>query len=143
MTGATQNEGALGKRFQGIAESIGPMCRHIFLPPGPSRFPVGREPGYRTRRKEHALPIVRDEFRPAIPRRGARQRCPFPLHRHPQGISIAASNGIFYHRTVTSVLTVPEGSRPRNPMKMTQTIHNESRAARSGQTWISRSRLTV
>jgi hypothetical protein len=38
-----------------------------------SRFPVGPVPGYRTRRKEHALPIVRDEFRPAIPRQVARQ----------------------------------------------------------------------
>jgi hypothetical protein len=36
--------------------------------PGPGcRFTVGPEPGYRTRRKKHALPIVRDEFRPAIP----------------------------------------------------------------------------
>ena len=36
--------------------------------PGPGcRFTVGSEPGYRTRRKKHALPIVRDEFRPAIP----------------------------------------------------------------------------
>jgi hypothetical protein len=106
MTGPTKFEGTLGKRFRGMAESIGPMCRHIFLPPGPSRFPVGREPGYRTCRKEHALPIVRDEFRPAIPRRVARQRCPSPLHRHHQGKTIAAPKGIIYHRTVTSVLTV-------------------------------------
>ncbi len=46
MTRATENEGALGKRFRGITESIGPMCHHIFLPPVLSRFPVGREPGY-------------------------------------------------------------------------------------------------
>jgi len=53
-----------------MSESIGPMCHHIFLPLGRSRFPVGPVPGYRTRRKEHALSIVRDEFRPAIPRSG-------------------------------------------------------------------------
>jgi hypothetical protein len=29
-------------------------------------------------------PHRHDEFRPAIPRRGARQQCPLPLHRHVQ-----------------------------------------------------------
>ena len=38
-----------------------------FYPWGVSRFPVGPLPGYRTCRKAHALSIVRDEFRPAIP----------------------------------------------------------------------------
>src|SRR5580698_2537468 len=57
-------------RFSGMAESIGPMCHHIFYPWGASRFPVGPLPGYRARRKERAQPIVRDEFRPAIPRSG-------------------------------------------------------------------------
>jgi hypothetical protein len=86
-----KNEGALGMRLRGMAESIGPMCRHIFLPPALSRFPVGRVPGYRTRRKERVLAIVRDEFLPAIPRRGARQRCPSPLHRHHQLKTIAST----------------------------------------------------
>jgi hypothetical protein len=86
-----KNEGALRMRLGGMTESIGPMCRHIFLPPGPSRFPVGWVPGYKTRRKERALPIVRDEFRPVIPRRGARQRCPSPLHRHHQLKTIAGA----------------------------------------------------
>src|SRR5450759_1729581 len=49
------------------------------------RFTVGSEPGYRTRRKKHALPIVRDEFRPRLfLDRVARQQCPSPLHRHTQ-----------------------------------------------------------
>src|SRR5579863_8883666 len=79
-----------------------PSCK-----PGPAcRLPVGSGPGCRTRRKKHALPIVRDEFRPVIPRRVARQHGPFPLHRHPQHKTIAASNEIIYHRTVTSLLTV-------------------------------------
>jgi hypothetical protein len=85
----------------------------------------------------------RDEYRPAIPQRVARQHCPPPLHRHAHPNSVPGSGTMNFQRTVNSVLTVPEGSRPRNPMKMTQAIHNESRAARSGQTWISRSRLTV
>ena len=73
----------------------------------------------------------RDEFRPVIPQRVARQHCPPPLHRHAHPNSVPGSGAMDFQRTVNSVLTVPEGSRPRNPMKMTQAIHNESRAARS------------
>jgi len=101
-----KNEGALRSVFSGMTESIGPMCRHICLPLGRVPFPVGPLPGYRTRRKERALPIVRDEFRPAIPRRVARQHCPSPLHRHHQLKTIAASKEMIYHRTVNSLLTV-------------------------------------
>ena len=32
MNSNRKNEGALGKRFRGMAESIGPMCHHIFYP---------------------------------------------------------------------------------------------------------------
>ena len=79
----------------------------IDLTPGPlSRFPVGPVPGYRVSRKEHALPIVRDEFRPAIPRRVARQHCPSALHRHFQDNSYPLTAERIYHRTVASVLTV-------------------------------------
>ena len=78
-----KTEGALTKRFfrhDGIYRSD---VSSLLFTPGPwSRFPVGPAPGYRASRKEHALPIVRDEFRPAIPRRVARQHCPSPLHRH-------------------------------------------------------------
>jgi hypothetical protein len=66
-------EGALCKRFlrhDGIYRSD---VSSLLLTLGRSRFPVGSVPGYRTSRKEHALPIVRDEFRPAIPRRVALQ----------------------------------------------------------------------
>jgi hypothetical protein len=46
---------------------------NIFCKPGPAyRFPVGSGPGYEARRKETRLLIVRDEFRPAIPRHGLR-----------------------------------------------------------------------
>jgi len=102
-----KNEGALEMRFlrhDGIYRSD---VLSLLLTPGRgSRFPVGPVPGYRTRRKEHALPIVRDEFRPAIPRRGARQHCPSPLHRHHQLKTIAAPLEMIYHRTVPSLLTV-------------------------------------
>jgi hypothetical protein len=62
-----KSEGASKCVLGGMTESIGPMCHRLFLPLGRIRFPVGPLPGYRTCRKEHALSIVRDEFRPAIP----------------------------------------------------------------------------
>ena len=98
-----------------MAESIG-RCVITSCKPGPEyRFPVGSGPGYSTRRKETRPTHRRDEFRPAIPQRVARQHCPSPLHRHHQIKTIAASNGIIYHRTVTSLLTVclRPGDKPR------------------------------
>jgi hypothetical protein len=102
-----KNEGALTMRFLRHGGIYRPDVLSNLLTLGRgSRFPVGSVPGYRTRRKEHALPIVRDEFRPAIPQRGARQHCPSLLHRQGQNKSFAASNEIIYHRTVTGLLTV-------------------------------------
>ena len=124
-----KNEGALAGVFSGMrnlsvrcvlpAGKLGPGCR---LPtPGEScRRPCpriraaiglhgganGPSPSYRTRWEERALPIVRDEFRPAIPRRVARQQSPLPLHRHGQDKPLVASGQSKYHRTVDSVLTV-------------------------------------
>ena len=59
---------------------------------------------YRTRREEHALPIVPDEFRSAIPQRVARQHCPSPLRRHAQNNLLALVTASVYHRTVTLCL---------------------------------------
>jgi hypothetical protein len=102
----TKNEGALRMRFSGMTESIG-RCVITSFKPGPEyRIPVGSGPGYRTRRKETRSTHRRDEFRPAIPQRVARQQCPPLLHRHHQIKTIAAPKGINYHRTVTSLLTV-------------------------------------
>ena len=42
MTAIQKSEGTLGKRFRGMAESIGPMDRHIFYP-GP--FPLSGRAG--------------------------------------------------------------------------------------------------
>ncbi len=49
-----------------------------------SRFTVGSGPSYKTRRKKHALPIVRDEFRRLFLNRVARQHYSSPLHRPTQ-----------------------------------------------------------
>lgn len=59
--------GAPSRRFSGMTESIGPMwsCgqpRNRVLPR--RQDPI---PGKRTRREDHDLLIVHDEFRPAIP----------------------------------------------------------------------------
>ncbi len=57
----------------------------------------------------------RDEFRPAIPQRGARQQSPPPLHRHAHPKSVPGSATMNLQRTVNSVLTVclSPGDHPR------------------------------
>ena len=99
-------EGALEVRFLRQAESTAPMCHHIFYPWAESCFPDRPVPGSRTSRKEHALSIVRDEFRPAIPRRVARQQGPPPLYRQPHPKTVPGSGTTNFQRTVNSVLTV-------------------------------------
>ncbi|MBV8863884.1 MAG: hypothetical protein JO210_00630 [Acidobacteriaceae bacterium] len=102
-----ENGGTLTKRFlrhNGIYRSDVSSLLVNLGRSAASRF--GSGPGDRTRRKVHVLPIVRDEFRPAIPQRVARQQGPPPLHRHHQLKTIAASKEIIYHRTVNCLLTV-------------------------------------
>jgi hypothetical protein len=56
--------------LEGMAESIGPMRSNHNQTLGRDRAASRRaapNPGRRTRREDHALLIVRDEFRPAIP----------------------------------------------------------------------------
>ena len=90
-----KTEGALANAFSEACRNLSVRCVvPSFYPWGVSRFPVGPLPGYRAYRKVHALPIVRDEFRPAIPWRGARQHCPPPLHRKDQDKTIAGANGM-------------------------------------------------
>jgi hypothetical protein len=48
----------------------------------------------------------RDEFRPAIPQRVARQQSPPPLHRHAHPKAVPGSATMNLQRTVNSVLTV-------------------------------------
>jgi hypothetical protein len=48
----------------------------------------------------------RDEYRPAIPQRVARQQSPPPLHRHGHPKSVPGSATMNLQRTVNSVLTV-------------------------------------
>jgi len=69
-------------------------------------FRTGPAPAKRTRRKFPRPTHRRDEFRPAIPQRGARQHCPSPLHRHAHPKSVPGSGTMNLQRTVNSVLTV-------------------------------------
>ena len=69
-------------------------------------FRTGPAPAKRTRRKFPRPTHRRDEFRPAIPQRGARQHCPSPLHRHAHPNSVPGSGTMNLQRTVNSVLTV-------------------------------------
>jgi hypothetical protein len=101
-----KNEGALSKRFfrhDGIYRSD---VSSLLLNLGQSTaFRSG--PGQALGRAGRTRPAHRrDEFRPAIPQPVARQQCPSPLHRHSHLKTIARPNGIFYHRTVTFLLTV-------------------------------------
>jgi hypothetical protein len=69
-------------------------------------FRTGPAPAKRTRRKFPRPTHRRDEFRPAIPQRGARQHCPSPLHRHSHPNSVPGSGTMNLQRTVNSALTV-------------------------------------
>jgi hypothetical protein len=69
----------LSTRFQGMAESIGPMWTKPNPILGQDRRlpPVGPGPSQRNEGgRTHALLIVRDEFRPAIPRSGCSPALP-------------------------------------------------------------------
>ena len=77
-------------------------------------FRTGPTPAKRTRRKFPRPTHRRDEFRPAIPQRGARQHCPSPLHRQPYPKSVPGSGTMNLQRTVYSVLTLclSQGDNP-------------------------------
>ena len=57
----------------------------------------------------------RDEYRPAIPQRVARQHCPPPLHRQAHPKTVPGLATMDFQRTVNSVLTVclSPGDHPR------------------------------
>jgi hypothetical protein len=66
------------------------------------------DPGqtFRAHRKLLRPAHRRDEPRPAIPQRVARQHCPPMLHRHAHPKSVPGSGTMNLQRTVNSVLTV-------------------------------------
>ena len=91
-------------------------------------FRTGPTPAKRTRRKFPRPTHRRDEFRPAIPQRGARQQCPSPLHRQPYPKSVPGSGTMNLQRTVNSVLTVSMGLRPAK-------IHENESELRTMDSW--------
>ena len=78
-------------------------------------FRTGPGQTFRTRRKFLRPSHRRDEPRPAIPQRVARQHCPPTLHRHAHPNSVPGSGTMNLQRTVNSVLTVclSPGDNPR------------------------------
>jgi hypothetical protein len=93
-----------------------PMCclfesltRSAAFRPGPGQT-------FRTHRKFLRPTHRRDEPRPVIPQRVARQHCPPPLHRHAHPKTVPGSGTMDFQRTVNSVLTVclSPGDNPRH-----------------------------
>jgi hypothetical protein len=80
----------------------------FFFKPGPTptAFRPGTTQAVRAHRKVLRPTHRRDEFRPAIPQRDARQQSPSPLHRHAHPKSVPGSGTMNLQRTVNSVLTV-------------------------------------
>ena len=100
---------ALGKRFFRRSDCV----ITSFYPWGVSRFPTGPLPGYKARRKEHALPIVLDEFRPAIPRSGWSP--PEPVSASPTRPESSAGFHSCQHLSLNSNQCLNWLSQPRGP----------------------------
>jgi hypothetical protein len=83
-----------------------PMCDLFESLTRSAAFRSGPGQTFRTHRKLLRPTHRRDEPRPAIPQRVARQHCPSPLHRHAYPKSVPGSGTINLQRTVNSVLTV-------------------------------------
>jgi hypothetical protein len=81
-------------------------------------FRSGPGQTFRTHRKFLRPTHRRDEPRPAIPQRVARQHCPPMLHRHAHPKSVPGSGTMNLQRTVNSVLTVclSPGDHPSRPL---------------------------
>jgi hypothetical protein len=103
---------AIGMRFQGMTESIGPMWpntkpKNQTLGTGPNRLPpVGPAPQIKERvgRTTPFSSSAMSSGRLFLDRVG-RHQSPSPLHRQCQHSLIDRSGGTNYHQTVSSVLT--------------------------------------
>jgi hypothetical protein len=82
----------MGRRFENLTRS--------------AAFRTGPGQTFRTHRKFLRPAHRRDEPRPIIPQRVARQHCPPPLHRHAHPKTVPGSGTMNFQRTVNSVLTV-------------------------------------
>jgi hypothetical protein len=87
---------------------------------------------FRTHRKLLRPTHRRDEPRPAIPQRVARQHCPSPLHRHAYPKSVPGSGTINLQRTVNSVLTVCL-SLGDNPRSMSSSVLSSDKPSPKGE----------
>src|SRR5215472_3103568 len=104
-------------RHDGICRPMNVLLNH----PGRSTAP---RPGSTQASCKGAPEVLRpthrrDEYRPVIPQRVARQHCPPPLHRQAHPKTVPGSATINFQRTVNSVLTVCL-SPGDNPSSLTQ-----------------------
>ena len=78
-------------------------------------FRTGPGQTFRTHRMFLRPAHRRDEPRPVIPQRVARQHCPPPLHRQPHPKTVPGSGTMNFQRTVNSVLAVclSSGDNPK------------------------------
>ena len=95
-----------GVRFFRHGGVYRPMCDLFESLTRSAAFRTGPGQTFRTHRKLLRPSHRRDEPRPAIPQRVARQHCPSPLHRHAHPKSVPGSGTMNLQRTVNSVLTV-------------------------------------
>jgi hypothetical protein len=90
-------------RHNGICR---PMCSHFKSLDRSTAFRPGSAQAAKDAPEVPRPTHRRDEFRPAIPQRVARQQSPPPLHRHAHPKSVPGSGTMNLQRTVNSVLTV-------------------------------------
>jgi len=97
-----------------------PMCCLFESLTRSAAFRSGPGQTFRTHRKLLRPAHRRDEPRPAIPQRVARQHCPPPLHRHAHPKTVPGSATMNLQRTVNSVLTVclSPGDHPSAPPRV-------------------------
>jgi hypothetical protein len=109
-------------RFLRHAGVYRPMCDLFESLTRSAAFRSGPGQTFRTHRKLLRPTHRRDEPRPAIPQRVARQHCPSLLHRHAHPKSVPGSGTINLQRTVNSVLTVclSPGDNPKRQRRIQQ-----------------------
>jgi hypothetical protein len=121
-------------RFLRHAGVYRPMCDLFESLTRSAAFRSGPGQTFRTHRKLLRPTHRRDEPRPAIPQRVARQHCPSLLHRHAHPKSVPGSGTINLQRTVNSVLTVCL-SPGDNPILIPASATIDREAGVAGSVW--------
>ena len=102
-------------RHDGICRPMNVLLNHLGRSTAPR--PGSTQASYKDAPEVLRPTHRRDEYRPVIPQRVARQHCPPPLHRHAHPKTVPGSGTMNFQRTVNSVLTVclRPGDNPTGP----------------------------